>query len=577
MGNGAWFANGQTGFWNDVPVTMSHRFICTRDGNADDSSTEQPTCGRDMIYWDGVMSEGTPIPIDSQYLSGVGTPFEQCGNYCASSDGCIGIYVTTLTMPEEPVTYQCYVNYDPYYTGPYCWGSNCQDPSNLIQTIQIGVFRDYYDSNPEFLPTTTPAGTIGTVIGGSVDGPDGEQVENPCDVASTGFGSVNYRKTYSTSYSTDDDKNVVRETGSNCAVSCFEKAGCSAFYSENGVCTFIIGTSNGSEESPSVTDSGLINDLCPASAFENNFTRRSQFYCILWSPNEAGDVSDRIVGEQTGDSNRPLRQWIFETTQASNPMMTSSQYITVEQPDLTGTERRYRAVRFSIETHIRVGTNLAVRKRRDANELMSAVELTMENDFKIHQQAQEESWSRALMMPRIDDILATIEAVEQQATSFILEGGLEMPNDIGVELTTEPEVVEFIQTAADGSVAADCASGSCECSAGYIDNGNSCEEMTVEQAATTQAPTTTQAPVDQPTEFLESLIGKLESVFEVNRPGKPRTHLIKKWKHVVSKTVKQYKTLQAAGCDFDDNFEDENVNFDTVDVCYVSFFVSSVV
>ena len=31
------------------------------------------------------------------------------------------------------------------------------------------------------------------------------------------------------------------------------------------------------------------------------------------------------------------------------------------------------------------------------------------------------------------------------------------------------------------SVAADCSSGSCKCSTGFIDNGNGCEEMTDEQ------------------------------------------------------------------------------------------------
>ena len=105
-------------------------------------------------------------------------------------------------------------------------------------------------------------------------------------------------------------------------------------------------------------------------------------------------------------------------------------------------------------------------------------------------------------MPRTDDILADIEAIEQQAISFILDGNLELPEGVEVAATGPVETVEFVQTAADGSITANCISGSCTCSAGFIDNGNGCEQMTVEQAATTEAPTTTQAPTDAAEDFL---------------------------------------------------------------------------
>ena len=66
------------------------------------------------------------------------------------------------------------------------------------------------------------------------------------------------------------------------------------------------------------------------------------------------NLSDNIVQSQTGDSNTSLREWSF-TTQSNNPMVTSSQYISIETPDLAGTDRRYRALAFNIETHVRVG------------------------------------------------------------------------------------------------------------------------------------------------------------------------------------------------------------------------------
>ena len=61
---------------------------------------------------------------------------------------------------------------------------------------------------------------------------------------------------------------------------------------------------------------------------------------------------------------------------------------------------------------------------------------------------------------------------------------MDLPDGVEVAATGPIETVEFVQTASDGSVAADCSSGSCECSAGFVDNGNGCEEMTEEPAST---------------------------------------------------------------------------------------------
>ena len=125
----------------------------------------------------------------------------------------------------------------------------------------------------------------------------------------------------------------------------------------------------------------------------------------------------------------------------------------------------------------------------------------MESDMKLHKQAAKyakKASKQRQIMPRTDDILA----IEQQAISFILDGDLELPEDVEVAATGPVETVEFVQTAADGSITANCISGSCTCSAGFIDNGNGCEQMTVEQAATTEAPTTTQAPTDAAEDFL---------------------------------------------------------------------------
>ena len=186
---------------------------------------------------------------------------------------------------------------------------------------------------------------------------------------------------------------------------------------------------------------------------------------------------------------------------------------------------------------------------------------------------------------------------------------MELPANIEVAATGPIEVVSFVQTSADGTVAADCSSGTCECSAGYIDNGNGCEQMTEEQAATTLAPATlvptTMAPttlapttlvpttlaltttfpitvvsttaitsVYQQAEFITSLLGKLESVFEVNRPGKPRTHLMTKWKKLESKSIQRYNQMKSNGCQFADSFEFDGIDSDTANVCLVSLILS---
>ena len=59
-------------------------------------------------------------------------------------------------------------------------------------------------------------------------------------------------------FNSNEDKNIVRESGSdNCAARCFEKAGCSAFFVEDGGCTFVIGSTFG-EENSDVSESGIV-------------------------------------------------------------------------------------------------------------------------------------------------------------------------------------------------------------------------------------------------------------------------------------------------------------------------------
>ena len=267
-------------------------------------------------------------------------------------------------------------------------------------------------------------------------------------------------------------------------------------------------------------------------------------------------------------------------------------------------------LKFEIFTHVRIGHSWSVgtatfvpRKGEDTetdDEKIGKMvgELTMEKDRRLHDKAieeQKQAEKLRSMMPRTDDILAELKAIEDKALNFVLDGGVVFPDDIGIIETGPVETVRMVQKSADGSIAADCSTGSCQCSTGFIDNGDGCEEMTPEQSATTtQAtttkatttkattaePTTTKAPavpefqaigLDPVRDWIPSLIDrKVRSVFQDNRPGKPRTHLLKKWKKLSDSFVNRYKSLVNNGCDFPDTYEDNSIDFDTINACQVS-------
>ena len=113
-------------------------------------------------------------------------------------------------------------------------------------------------------------------------------------------------------------------------------------------------------------------------------------------------------------------------------MVTSSQYVTVEMPNVAGNYARYRPVWFTVETHLRIGEEEPSRRRR-SDDFNLVDQITMESDMKLHKQAAKDAKKASKqrqIMPRTDDILADIEAIEQQAISFILDGDLELPEDV---------------------------------------------------------------------------------------------------------------------------------------------------
>ena len=451
-------------------------------------------------------------------------------------------------------------------------------------------------------------------------GADSGKVEARCDQTNTGFGIINYKKIDGIEFTSAVDQNIIRETGQvNCAVRCFEKAGCSAFFVDNNGCTYIIGEASYGDQNDNVTHSGTLNNLCPSTSFTSTFTRRSQFFCLIWAPNQGDTLADSIVAQNAGNSANLLRSWSFET-QSNNPMVTSSQYVSVEMPDMEGNDSRFRPIIFTIETHIRIGKNdLLARKRRSTNresEFVLVGEITKNIDKRLQKEAQTAAKQRVIL-PRTDDMLAEIEAIERQATSFILSGDMELPNDAQVAATGPIETVEFVQTAADGSITADCSTGSCQCSVGFFDYGNGCVETNEDQTITPSIATTTSTSTltfsttstteitstststtpkttivsitttktIKPTSatwnngsesvrfWLTALVDdKLQAVFEHQRPKRARNHLFKKWKNLSDRFVRRYRSMIDNGCNFPDTYDEYSVDFNSVSnpVCYVS-------
>ena len=148
-------------------------------------------------------------------------------------------------------------------------------------------------------------------------------------------------------------------------------------------------------------------------------------------------------------------------------------------PDNEGTDERYRAVYFNIETHIRTGRivpdrdprKMTERKRQDSVRIGV---LTEEADMKNHQQtakAAKKQRNEYSQEYSLEAVLAAAIAGEKAATDYILGGGLDMPAGVSVAATGPIELVEFVRRTNDGSIAADCSSETdCTCSRGFIDN-----------------------------------------------------------------------------------------------------------
>ena len=576
------------------------------EGDCPGSATDEQLCNKQscdpgMVYWKNHYPHpiGHAIKVRPELLSSgecVDTEkcFEDCVGYCLSYQDDNGDPCTLAQL-----SYKEYFN-APQYSEYNCYIRITQEVSGasreyikttpyFVISQHFGYTMKFYNkllkSKPEFVQLS-PDGTMGGKAA---------EIEGLCDETNTGFGIVNFKNAEATEFISLLDKNIIRDSNSDdCAAKCFEAAGCSSFFVDDNGCNYIIGFTSNAIQNDKVTKSGILHDVCPANAFHSKFTKVSIFYCLMWSPDESESVADSIVEQNLGNADIPLRQWSFET-KGNNPMITSSQYVSLTMTNMRGENKRWRPIYFAIETHVRVGNKLS-RKRRTADEesveredWTLIGELTDQKIEKLLKKAEKEakqaSYQRSIM-PRTDEILAQIDSIEQQAVNFILEGGMELPAGVEVAATSPVETIQFVQTAADGSIAADCSSGSCQCSVGFVDNGDGCseEQLTTTPASTTMPTTTstTKAPTTKtPTttstntagsarDWIPSLVDKMETILENDRPGKLLYQLLSKWKKLGKKFVRRTEDVTKAGCVFADTYEDDSVDFNSVDSCQVS-------
>ena len=219
-----------------------------------------------------------------------------------------------------------------------------REPINSRDSITRHDFampKDYYENLQ--IPTVMPPD--GEIVNGVViEGIIKTGFYGTCNDVDTAFGKVSYRKFDKIEflpknlrccerYPSFDEKYHVTLTNvpnMNCAAKCFETPGCSSFSTDGNDCSYIIGTVDRKAENAAITEAGMLHaELCPSSTFTTTFERKSEIFGNVGTSQDAQDLADRIVEENTGNANTPLRVW-RTGIRSYSPVTMWSQYVEVE-------------------------------------------------------------------------------------------------------------------------------------------------------------------------------------------------------------------------------------------------------
>lgn len=426
-----------------------------------EGSCNTQACEKEMKYWNNKnpargFEEFTEANTTSEFFKNLNgnTTEEKCASFCLFNE-CLAMEVSYFNI--VPAEVHCFISLVDPFDEPgntlNCYGTMCLENPNNIRTNTFGIFEENA-AHPENLPTDLPDGSYLVSY---------EDVNGLCEKnRDSNFGEVDYRQTPNYEYQTDPEKNIIQEPivdENDCKALCFEKAGCASFFVNNNNCNMIIGATNAVENN-NIEVSGRLTNVCPNSAFTNDYNRRSEFYCRIdlkdSDPASSINQSDIDAILSWNNINYPLQQWNFESNNAF-PLITKSNYVAISflsefqrieaGLSLLDPSWGYRWFKFTFETHVR--------------------QQQIPNDNKRRSTSSNEA-------------LEELIRVEESAISFIMTS-LVLPRNFSVGITSPVVNIYSRQVSPDGAIAADCSSGFCKCAQGFIDNGNGCVEMSDEQ------------------------------------------------------------------------------------------------
>ena len=276
------------------------------------------------------------------------------------------------------------------------------------------------------------------------------------------MGAINYVESDGTEYLPSSAADLIMKSTSemNCAQECFETAGCSYFFFNNG-CNIIIGrAARNPQPSNTITTAGELSKFCPANPFVGSFTKQSSFYCKFLTTLEADDLIETILENNNVDSAIvKLGEWMIEKTSENSIFKATSTKVNLSTgnpyDEATESQAAWIWIKFTIQTHFRMGS-------------VEQLDLEPTSDPVFDSRS---FLARTGVDLSLGDALAELENIDKAVEEALkTPGNLPLPQNVTVAETTELETESLVQVSDSGDVSADCSSGTCECEEGFRKN-----------------------------------------------------------------------------------------------------------
>ena len=220
---------------------------------------------------------------------------ERCAAYCLGYAGCVGFETNRNHKKNEGIVKEvCFALLEDF-NYPYMEYWKDDDTKEYWNVQTIAMLQSYYKNLQT--PTVKPPDGV---INGEI------KINGICKEVVNRMGKVNYREFDKTEFYALEQRNVFQASSGpwakyNCPRSCFESAGCSAFFVEGDACHWVMSAPSSKADNSAVNLAGMLHSgLCPNTAFTNTFTKRSEVYCLLQTQNEAEDLIQSLLQANTG-------------------------------------------------------------------------------------------------------------------------------------------------------------------------------------------------------------------------------------------------------------------------------------